>query len=76
MVPDKGASVARVLNDCYEIRYYKRGARMAIHRQQREQAMKKLAATLIEILSTADDPEPVLTAVVDGLCDRHDQHRF
>ena len=75
MVPDKGAALALILNDCYLVRHYERGARLSVQRLQRQQAMQKLASDLIEALSSTDDPGPVLTALVDGLCPRHD-HRF
>ena len=74
-LPKPAVHVSAILNACYVVRHYERGARLSVQRLRRQQAMQKLASTVVEALSTTDDPEPVLTALVDGLCPRHD-HRF
>ena len=72
MAPDRGSKLAAITNACYFVRHYARGGRSEIQRPLRAQAIQHLALVLREALSTTDDPEPYLAALLDGLRPRND----
>lgn len=55
------------------VRHYERGARLAIQRIQRQQAIQKLGLIVRAAFAESDDFEPLLAAVVDGLRPRDPQ---
>lgn len=59
--------VAQILNACWWVRRYERGARLRSIAPYRTQALLKLGLTCREVFNHTDDFEPVLTALVDGL---------
>lgn len=59
--------VATILNAAYMARHYRRGARSAIHRTQRAQAVRALGLAVRAAFNSSDDFESLLAAVVDGL---------
>jgi hypothetical protein len=67
---------AAILNACYHVRYYHRGARTCIGREKRQQAILVLGLTLREIFNRTEDFEPRLAALVDGLRPTPDQQAF
>ena len=64
--------VAEILNACWWVRRYKRGGRVASLALHRKQAILKLGLVCREAFNRADDYEPILTALVDGLQRRND----
>ena len=67
---------AAILNACYHVRYYYRGARTSIGRDKRQQAILALGLLLREIFNRTEDFEPRLAALVDGLRPTPDQQAF
>jgi hypothetical protein len=59
---------------CWMVRYYRRGARVQMHRAQRAAAIAALflACRAAFNAATPDDYEPLLAELVDGLRPRDD----
>lgn len=76
MAPDTGHLVAAILNDCWMVRNYVRGGRLADRNshiaQQRQAAILKLGLTVRAAFSASDDFEPLLIAVFHGLSPKDD----
>lgn len=72
MAPDTGHHVTAIYNACYLVRHYARGGRSTLQREQRTEAIRRLALALREALEKSNDPEPILAAVVDGLRPRNE----
>lgn len=61
------AHVAAILNAAWMVRHYARGGRSQIQRAERAEAIKQLGVVVREAFIAAEDFEPLLAAVVDGL---------
>ena len=73
MVPETTTHhVSSIYNAAWFVRHYVRGGRMAIQRQQRQQAIQDMGLVVRKAFNASDDFEPLLTAVVDGLSKSND----
>ena len=72
MDQDQTRYVAAILNAGYLVRYYARGGRLSIHRQERARAILAMGVAVLDALSHSNDYEAILAAVVDGLRPRND----
>ena len=67
MAPDTGELVARILNEWYMVRHYKRGGRPGgVGSARRQQAIQKLGLTIREAFNRSNDFEALIAAVLDG----------
>lgn len=59
---------AAILNACYMLRHYSRGARSSIQQSHRTAAIQHLGAVLREALIELTDHERPLIALARGIC--------
>lgn len=71
--PDSPAQVAAILNAAWLVRHYARGGRSAIHRADRQAAIRELGLAVRQAFNQSEDFEALLAAVVDGLRPKDDQ---
>lgn len=66
----------RIRNSAWAVRYYRRGARSSIGREQREAAIRELGLAVREAFNSTDDFEPLLAELVEGLRPRPTEEPF
>ena len=72
--PDTASLVAAILNACWMVRHYARGARQTVSPMaaRRREAIRKLGLIVRDAFARSDDFEPLLAAIVDGLVPREE----
>lgn len=75
MGPEGAEYVAAILNAAWMVRHYARGGRSAIQRSQRQDAIRTLGLVVRDAFNRADNFEPLLAAICDGLRP-HDEQPF
>ena len=66
---------AEIRNAAWWVRHYARGRTSAIHRTERQVAIRRLGLIVRQAFGASDDFESILTAILDGLSTR-DNQRF
>lgn len=74
MAPDgTGGYVSAIRNAGWMVRHYVRGGRSAIHKAERQQAIRDMGLVVRDAFNKSNDFEALLAAIVDGLRPKDDQ---